>query len=98
MDNYSFFACAKTNCTLLTLSREDILNMRRRFEEVDEEMTVHEDYVDQHGLPECDYRVLRSRTNKASLRDKLRLGVNRINKLKESVSKRAKITDTLKTV
>ena len=98
IDNFSFFACAKTNCTLLRLSREDILNMRRRYEEVDQEMTVHEEYVDEHGVPACDYRILRTRANKGSLLDKLRLGVNRINKLKAGESKRPKITDILKTV
>ena len=72
--------------------------MRRRYEEVDQEMTVHEEYVDEHGLPACDYRILRSRTNKVSIFDKFKLGVSRASRLKAGESKRAKITDILKTV
>ena len=35
-DSYSFFARAKTNCTLLSLTREDLTAMRRRFLELDQ--------------------------------------------------------------
>ena len=97
-DAHSVFARAKTNCTLLRLSRDTLLALRMRFDELDLEMGEHEDFVERSGVPYCDYKLFRSRFNQLTVKEKLRIGVRRIAKIVTSQTQPTNITDMLKTV
>ena len=75
---HSFSGKAKTNCSLLKFSHANYLKIRERFDLLDEVWSQFETYIEENGLPYCDYKLYRPKSLQMTPYDKLRSGIRRI--------------------
>jgi CRP-like cAMP-binding protein len=59
-DDYSISGKAKTDCTLLKLSYEALEEMRKKYDELNFTLSEYEDYIENEGLPYCDFKLYRT--------------------------------------
>lgn len=69
---------AKTDLTLLKLPFNKMLELREKFEDLDKVMTEYENYIEEYGLPYCDYKIFRNKETNITPIEKLRSGVKRV--------------------
>ena len=50
-EDYTIYGRAKTDCTILKLSYEQLLNFRDKFPELEEILAEYEQYLHENGLP-----------------------------------------------
>jgi hypothetical protein len=71
--------------------------MRMDFEEINDNLTEYEKYIDENGLPYCDYKMHRGKDWEISPIEKFQHGINRIIRIVKSY-KANTLTDLLKKV
>lgn len=59
-DDYSFTSIAKTELQLLKLPVKSLENLREKYDELNYVISDYEDYIDEEGLPYCDYKLYRA--------------------------------------
>jgi hypothetical protein len=69
--------------------------MRYEFEELDDVMFEYEEYIEENGLPYCDYKMHRGDAWEIPPIQKFKYGINRIIRILKSY-KANKLTDLLK--
>ncbi|CAI2367564.1 unnamed protein product [Moneuplotes crassus] len=75
---YSISGKSKTTLKLLKLPIKKLFAMREQVEDLDYTMMEYERYVDENGLPYCDYRIYRHGHLKLKPMEKFRIGIRRI--------------------
>jgi hypothetical protein len=93
-DEMIMSAVAKSKVTVLSLSHEFIQRFREINLKFDEAITMAEDYVEQVGLPYCDYLIYR-RNKTMTPKDKFIKGVSRIVVINKSQGAGMKFFDLL---
>ncbi|CAI2363764.1 unnamed protein product [Moneuplotes crassus] len=83
-DPYSFSFKAKTDCVLLTLSDSSLEDLREKFEDLNLIMSEYEQYIEEEGLPYCDYKFYRSGHSQMTPLKKFQLGIKRIMRIVKS--------------
>ena len=69
--------------------------MRLLFEDLDVELEKVEEWIEDNGIPFCDYKLHRNKYNQLSANEKFRMGVRRICKILKSQQKGVKLTEML---
>lgn len=69
---------AQTDITLLKLPFSKMSELREKFEDLDKVMGEYESYIEDNGLPYCDYRLLRNKNSDMTPKEKFKSGVNRV--------------------
>ena len=77
-DDYTISAQAKTDWVVLRLSNQVIEKMRDRYKELDYIISEYEQYIEEEGLPYCDYKIFRTGINQMTPIKKFQLGIRRI--------------------
>lgn len=77
-DDYIISAKAKTDWTVLKFDCANLINLRDRYDKLDENVEECENYVIENGLPYCDYKMFRTRQYKSTPSSKFQSGVRRI--------------------
>ncbi|CAI2370632.1 unnamed protein product [Moneuplotes crassus] len=75
---YSISGKSRTTCKLLKLPIKKLFSMREQVEDLDYNMTEYEQYIDENGLPYCDYRIYRHGHLKLRPIQKFQVGIRRI--------------------
>lgn len=81
---YSISGKAKTDLTLLKLPFQKIRELRDKYEDLDKIMNEYETYLDENGLPYCDYKLYRNKHLKMRPLEKFQYGVKRIIRIVKS--------------
>jgi hypothetical protein len=69
--------------TLLSLDRDAIVHCRDEFKELNDVLLKYENYIEEEGIPVCDYK-----TTQTNVKEKFRLAVNRSMILNEYENKK----------
>ena len=78
---FSTSARAKTECTVLKITYNQLQNIRNQFQNLDEVMTHYEKYVENSDPPICDYKLYRYKAHKMSSKKRLIFGIRRLNRI-----------------
>lgn len=71
--------------------------MRQKYNDLDKRMSEYELYIEQNGLPFCDYKLYRTKNNDIKPIEKFKNGVKRIMRILNSY-KTSAFTDLLKKI
>lgn len=96
-EDYIIKAICKTSCTVLTLKYEVLEKFREKFDSLDKKLIEYEKYIEENGLPYCDYKLYRSPEDMATPIQKFQQGIKRIIRIVKAY-KTNKITDLLNVV
>ena len=96
-DDYTLNGKAKTDLTVLKLPFEKLNSLREKYEKLDDKMTEYETYIQDNGLPYCDYKLHRNKMLVMTPYEKFQTGIRRIIRIIKS-SKSSMFTDLLDTV
>lgn len=77
-DDYTLSGKAKTDCNLLKLSHSNCVLIREKYELLNDSLIEFENYIEESGLPFCDYKLNRARLVKLTPNEKFISGVKRI--------------------
>ena len=77
-DPYSINGRAKTDWVLLRLSHNAIEELRERYQDLDFIISEYEQYIDEEGLPYCDFKLYRSGLSQMEPLKKFQWGIRRI--------------------
>ena len=84
LDDFTISGRAKTDLTLLKLPFIKMQNLREKFDDLDKVMGEYESYIDDNGLPYCDYKLYRNKHLDMTPIEKFRSGVKRIMRIVKS--------------
>lgn len=96
-DDYALSGRALTDCTVLKLEYLRLEQMRQEYEELEDNMSEYEQYIEENGLPYCDYKLHRGSEWEITPIEKFQNGINRIIRIVKSY-KANTFTDLLKKV
>lgn len=83
-EEYSISGKAKTDLTLLKLPFVKMKELREKYEDLDRVMNEYETYLDDNGLPYCDYKLYRNKHLNMKPQEKLQYGIKRIIRIVKS--------------
>lgn len=96
-EDYTLSGKALTDCTVLKLDFMVLDQMRAEFDELDDNLSEYEEYIEENGLPYCDYKLHRGKSLDISPLEKFQNGIHRIIRIVKSY-KASSLTDLLKKV
>lgn len=97
VEDYTISGKALTDCTVLKLEYVHLERMRCVNDDLDANITEYEQYVEENGLPYCDYKLHRGNGNDITGLEKFQNGINRIMRIIKSY-KASTFTDLLNKV
>jgi CRP-like cAMP-binding protein len=77
-DDYTISGRAKTDCTVIVISKELLDELRKQHDEVNALMNEYEDYIQFYGLPYCDYKLHRGKNYAIPPMKKFQNGIRRL--------------------
>jgi hypothetical protein len=83
-DDYSISGKAKTDLTLLRLPFARMQALRDTYEDLDKVMSEYQVYIEDNGLPYCDYKLYRTKHLNMTPLEKFQYGVKRIMRIVRS--------------
>ncbi|CAI2376015.1 unnamed protein product [Moneuplotes crassus] len=87
-------AICNTSCKILILKFEVIEKLREQYEELDLNLEKHEDYIEEYGIPYCDFHIYRETDDVATPLLKFQQGILRIIRIIKAY-KTTRLTDLL---
>jgi hypothetical protein len=93
-ESFTISGKAKNDCTLLKLPNILLHDFREKYDELDRAMTEYEEYLEENGLPYCDYKLYRNRNFTFKAVEKFKYGIKRIIRIVKSY-KSTSLTDLL---
>lgn len=83
-ENHTISAKARSDITLLKLSFSKLKGLRDKYEDLDKILHEYVNYLDENGLPYCDYKLFRNKKLSMSPLEKFKYGVKRIMRIVKS--------------
>ncbi|CAI2366862.1 unnamed protein product [Moneuplotes crassus] len=83
-EDYTITGIAQTDVSVIKLDFAILDIMRNKYDDLDRKMNEYEKFIDENGLPNCDFKLYRSKQNNPKPIVKFREAVNRLIRILKS--------------